>query len=371
MKITYIIPSLRAGGAERVAVNLINDWVYRGIAVDLILMDSTGEFVQELPPNVTLFCLNVKRFRQVPLPLLITMYKSKSDFFVANLWPLTSITSICAMLLRKNKRVVLVEHVSLVSQAEQLSFSKNVLSFFIRLSHRFCRAVIAVSEGVASEVRCLVAKTEIPVEVIYNPITPSFQLALDTAPSLLRQLREGGGKIFITAGTLNIQKNHQLLLRAFAGLNQRRDYFLVIMGEGPEREALELLVKELKLDSHVFLVGYVSDVFTWLENADYFVLSSIYEGFANVIVEAMYCGLPVVSTNCPHGPSEIICSPDLGILVDLSEASLSDGMSRLSCSEWDISRLRSRARDFLISGQSQKYIDLFEHFHTDPDLTIS
>ena len=363
MRILYVIQSLRVGGAERVALNLIGSWVSQGIKVELIIMDPVGEFIGKLPKGVVIYCLNVKRFREAFMPLLRQTMTTKADYIVANLWPLTSITLICALVFLKHKRVVVVEHVSLINQAVELSFSIKLLGFIMLLTHTLSGGVVAVSDGVAAEIKLLTGRESLPVTVIHNPITPSSPIIVGESPDLLCRLREEGKKIFITAGILKKQKNQALLLRAFAQLSPLGNYCLVIVGDGPERDKLKRVATDLGLNSNVFFVGMVPDVFSWFPHVDYFVLSSSYEGFANVIVEAMYCGLPVISVNCPHGPSEIITNESLGLLVEPTEGSLFEGMKRAVTIDWSSDIIEARARDFTILRQSRKYLDFFDSLH--------
>ena len=150
------------------------------------------------------------------------------------------------------------------------------------------------------------------------------------------------------------------MLRAFASVAHELDAGLVIIGEGTERKNLEKTIAILNLTQRVFLLGFKDDPTPWFRVSDLFVLSSNFEGFGNVIVEALGCGTPVVSTDCPHGPREILDHGRFGILVPVGDSvSLASGIRKAFSKTWDSVQLQNRASDFSISKQSSEYLSLF------------
>ena len=135
---------------------------------------------------------------------------------------------------------------------------------------------------------------------------------------------------------------------------------LVILGEGSERKSLERLVKSLRVNDRVSMPGFVKDPYPWIFASDLFVLSSRWEGFGNVIVEALECGIRVVSTNCKSGPAEILDNGRYGILIPVGDIELlSLAMQTSLLSECDPQILIDRSKDFLIEKISIQYLDLF------------
>jgi glycosyltransferase involved in cell wall biosynthesis len=146
----------------------------------------------------------------------------------------------------------------------------------------------------------------------------------------------------ITVGRLVYQKDHDTLLRAFALARSRLDASLVLVGQGPLQDELTTLARELGISDRVIFAGWQQNPFAWMANADLFVLSSRFEGFGNVVIEAMACGLPVVSTDCPSGPSEILANGDAGILVPVGDV---HAMADAMCAVLQDGKLRKQLAD--------------------------
>src|SRR5574337_1077880 len=167
-------------------------------------------------------------------------------------------------------------------------------------------AIIAVSDGVADNVARVTGLPRERITTIYNPVvTPELQ---EKARAALDHpwFAPGSPPVLLAVGRLAAQKDFPTLLRAFARVRAVRKARLIILGEGKERPALEALALELGVASDVDLPGFVLNPFPYMAQASLSVLSSAWEGFGNVVAEAMACGCPVVSTNCPSGPAEIL-----------------------------------------------------------------
>jgi glycosyltransferase involved in cell wall biosynthesis len=191
----------------------------------------------------------------------------------------------------------------------------------IRFLYPRANRIIAISEGVA---RDLMENFGIPKEkvvTIYNPVItkdfPCRASAMISHPWL--QEENGGPPVIMGAGRLQPQKDFPTLMRAFAQVRRSRPARLIILGEGPERKTLEDLATHLGVREDVDLPGMVSDLLPYMARANVFTLSSRYEGLGNVLVEALAVGTPVVSTNCPSGPSEILEGGYYGPLVPVGD----------------------------------------------------
>ena len=170
-----------------------------------------------------------------------------------------------------------------------------------------------------------------------------------------------GSPIFISAGRLTRQKDFPTLLKAFQIVKaQLPNAKLVILGDGEDRNELEKLAQELENQNSVDLPGFVKNPFAMIARADAFILSSRWEGFGNVIVEALACGTPVISTDCPSGPAEILGNGAYGTLVPVGDAqSLAQAMLREIAVPTPRNKLRDRANDFSIEKIVPEYLEAF------------
>ncbi|HTN60544.1 MAG TPA: glycosyltransferase, partial [Devosia sp.] len=228
------------------------------------------------------------------------------------------------------------------------------------MAQRATRA-IAVSQGIAGDLGGSIAAERIAV--IHNPLPPPSNWAAEPSEWMqaFAEAHIAGIPILITAGRLNPVKDHRTLIEAFALLRRTMAAKLVILGDGPLRAELGALIAERGLDDAVLLPGFVADIRPALAASDLFVLTSTSEGFGNVIVEAMAAGVPVVSTDCPHGPREILDNGALGELVPVGDApAIAAAMARMLANPTNPDRLKARAADFSITRIGDQYEALLE-----------
>ena len=239
-------------------------------------------------------------------------------------------------------------------------FHRLLLRLSTSLGYRHVNSRIGVSAGVAADMASLSGMRKDAFEVVHNPVPPRAvpeQAALDIADRLWSG--PSGARI-LTVGTMKAVKNHPLLLRAFARLD-RPDARLMFVGDGDGREALLSLARELGVTDRVIFAGFHPDPTPFYKTADLFVLSSNYEGFGNVIVEALACGTPVVSTDCPSGPAEILENGKWGRLTPVGNAdALAEAMRASLEDDHDTAALKRRAADFAPEIAARKYLKLLD-----------
>jgi glycosyltransferase involved in cell wall biosynthesis len=362
--ITQVLPNLTGGGAERVAVNLGNYWASRGHDVEIVLMHPSGVFLNAVSPGVKVIDLKAERIRRAPGALQRYLLSRQPDITLAHMWPLTSAAWLAWVLARKPGKLFLCEHIGLSDHIRRdLDVKPALARAIVSLTHSRASGVIAVSLGAAADLAAFGRMPNHRVSTIHNPVADPRQ-AIRARESTPSDGFGGTGQRFrtriVSVGTLKPQKNHSLLLKAFSLIAEELDASLVILGEGSERAPLEQQVEDLGLQDRVELPGFHQDPVPWLESADLFVLSSDYEGFANVIVEALACGTPVVSTDCSYGPAEILSKGKYGVLVPVGDAHhLADGMRQALLRRWNPQELKHRALDFAIPKQGDEYLKVF------------
>jgi glycosyltransferase involved in cell wall biosynthesis len=194
--------------------------------------------------------------------------------------------------------------------------------------------------------------------VIHNPVVTPGLLAQATARLDHPWFAPGQPPVILSAGRLTRQKDHETLVRGFALLRERTPARLIILGEGEERGNLERLTGQLSLRADVQLPGFTLNPFAYMARARLFVLSSRWEGFGNVLAEAMACGAPVVSTDCPSGPAEILQNGVFGRLSPVGDApALASAMLEALTLPPDPDLLKTRALQFAPDHAVQQYLD--------------
>lgn len=356
-RISILIPDMRGGGAERVAQILIDGFIERGHKVDLVLAQAKGELLPFLPPSVRIFDLKAARFRSALSPLVRYLRAERPDALQVSMWPLTVIGVIAHRLSGSRARLVLSDHGILSRHYAGSPMAMAGLKATMRLFYPLADARVAVSAGGAEDAARL---SNIPGDrftVIPNPI-PAPPGAIETSSGIER-LWAGNEPRILAVGSLKRAKNHALLIRAFAQLAATRPAKLMILGEGELRRELEELARSLGVGDRVLMPGFAADPWPYYASAGLFVLSSDFEGFGNVLVEAMHAGLPVVSTNCPAGPAEILGHGRYGTLVPCGDADLlASAIAEAIDRKFDASLLKQRAQEFRPERAVESYLRL-------------
>lgn len=347
----FLLPDMGGGGTERLTVELVNGFAARGARADLVVMKAKGEFLPLVDPAVRLFDLGCSRLRQVPAALRSYLKRETPDALLAAMWPLTSAAALAAIGLRQRPRLLLSDHCPLTEQYARPLRTNLSLRLTVPLTYRMADRVIAVSQGLAREMEHLAHLPQGSVQTIWNPIPPPAH-----SPIGASVWGEAPRPRLLCVGKLKAEKNLPLAIRAFARIAAQGPGTLAIVGEGQERPALEALVRELGLEGRVLMPGFSQTAGDWYSGADLFVLTSDFEGFGNVMVEAMHCGLPVVATDCPYGPAEALGGGAFGTLVPMNDvAALARGMTEALAGPRDEERQRARAAEFSAERAVEAY----------------
>jgi glycosyltransferase involved in cell wall biosynthesis len=226
------------------------------------------------------------------------------------------------------------------------------------MSHAYARAdgIVAVSDGVADDLAALTGLDRASITRIYNPLPPAIEALARAEPEVNEYLADR--PTVLAAGRLVREKDFSTLLHAFAMLRDQRRVQLVILGDGPERQRLLALARSLDLEDDVHFPGFVVNPYPYMRRASVLAVSSIAEGFGNVIVEALACGTPVVSTRCPGGPAEILANGAYGRLVPVGDVG---AMARALGDTLDAprpARLKERASEFMLDRIASQYLEV-------------
>jgi glycosyltransferase involved in cell wall biosynthesis len=359
-KISLFIPSLSGGGAERAIIHLAQGFAQQGFQVDLVVAQQKGSY--HLPNHYLLSMTDLRKRRIIAcLPGLIGYLRRNQPEVIISAMDHANLVALWARRFAGvPSRIITTTH-TMISLAPLANVPRRecLIPFLAHIFYPWADHIVAVSQAAAED---LTRKARLPhasVKVIYNPIV---------TPELLQMAHEnldhpwfmsGSPPVILAVGRLAIEKNFSILIKAFKEVRERMNVRLMILGEGEDRELLEDLIKEYKLSDSVSLPGFVSNPFVFMANAGVLVLSSNWEGLPSVLIEAMACGTPVVSTDCPGGAAEILDGGRFGRLVPMGDAyALAEAIVDVLASQSNAEMLRRRAMDFSVEIITQQYIDM-------------
>ena len=292
----------------------------RGMAVDLVLVTAQGPYLELLPGGVRL--INLDRSRVLAaIPGLVRYLRRERPTALLATMPETNAAALLAARLAGRNIPVVARRANTLSMeyAAERFKARLILELEKRLLPR-AAAIVANSQGAAKDLQRHIPKIAGRVQVVYNPVVWPDVAEQAAQPVDHPWFCNPDIPVVLSVGRLTVQKGHSTLLRAFAETLQSRRARLVVLGEGPERPNLLRLAQELGISGAVDFPGFRVNPFAYMARARLFALSSIYEGFPNVLVQAMACGTPVVSTDCPSGPGEILEGGKWGRLVPVNDS---------------------------------------------------
>lgn len=314
--IAIYLPSFRGGGAERVAINLAIGIREQGHRATLVAVDAAGPLLETIPDDVPVIDLHCKRVI-TSLPALIkTLRKHRFTSVISIMTHSNVVANIAGKL--TGTPVVSTIH-NTISQKLGGGPKDRVIKLLAKATYRHSDKIICVSSGALDDFNSLFPSLTAKTTLIYNPVIPDTPEAL--SPPEHAWFAEPRDKpVIISVGRLARQKNYLLLLQAFRQVLRKRDANLIIFGEGEQRTLLEGYIADENLGDNVALPGFTNQVLNYVSHADVFALSSIYEGLPCVLIEAMSYNKPIVSTNCPSGPSELFNRDNPATVVPMNDA---------------------------------------------------
>ena len=354
-KVALFLPDLAGGGAERVALSIASALAERGCQVDLLLVQRRGELLPAVPPNVRLVELGGGRILRSLVPLVRYLRRERPFAVHAFMWPLTVVALTARRLARVSTRVIVSDHTTL-SQHASGPGERRLMRWTIRRFYPAADACVQVSNGAADDLAALGGIPRRSVEVVPNPLVapahPASNAEVDAMWGIPR------GERVLTVGSLKETKDHAILLRAFARLG-RPSARLMIVGDGDLGPSLRGLAGELGVAERVIWAGFQLDPWPFYASADLFVLASRLEGQPMVLLEAMASGLTVVSTDCPHGPREMLNGGEFGRLAPVGdEAALARAIDEALASPADPKTMQQRAAELSGSASMERHLQL-------------
>ncbi|HEY6577797.1 MAG TPA: glycosyltransferase [Rhizomicrobium sp.] len=362
MRIAFFLDSLPSGGAERMKINLARELSDLGHRIWFVLTKREGVLLPLVPTDAEVIDLKARRTALALWPLSRFLRAYKPDVMVSSFGHNNIVAIAAKALARAKTRLIITQHAALEAECkDQGGIKYALLPISYRLLGRHADEIIAVSRGVKEDM-CTV--TRLPAEritVVYNPVVSAETERLAEQPVMHPFFNANSVPVFLAVGRLVPQKNFFLLIDAFAEVRKKRPVRLAIIGDGPLRASLEERCRIRNVAQDIAFLGFQENPIRYMKRASALIMSSDYEGFGNVLVEALAVGTPVISTDCPYGPAEILGGGRYGILVPVGRPeALAAAMETVIHTPIPASVCKSRASAFHVSAIAREYLALFE-----------
>lgn len=362
MRIALLVPTMEIGGVERVFVNLANGLQECGAQVDLVVGRLGGVMGGFVEKDVRVFDLESDRML-MSVPRLAKYLRARQpEALIAGMTHCSAAALLARAVTRKKIKILATEHSTMSKAAANSSgFKYRLMPLWSHWVFNAADYVIAVSAGVADDLSAQTGIHRDRFRIIYNPVISDALYASAAAPVEHPWFQAGEPPVILAVGRLDKAKDFPMLIRAFRHIRDRRAARLMILGEGPDRRRIEEVVCELRLTQDVALPGSEHNPYRFMNRAAVFALSSEWEGFGVVLVEAMALGLPVVSTDCTYGPAELLCNGKYGTLVPAGDH---EAMARglLGALDGPVRRDNSQhVRQFTTRSVASQYLSLISN----------
>lgn len=319
VKIAFFVPNFGDGGVERTTLIVADQFVQHGASAELVTFGQWGPFLRQVSDSVKLVDLGARRTVS-SLPKLVSYLRRARPTALVSAQSHANVAAVWARALaRVPTKLVLSERLApLAANSHSNGLRARAMPTLMRRSYPKADAIIANSKGTADELATVLGIDRSRITVVYNPVYNEDVLAKAQEPVTHEWFR-AGSPVVLAVGRLTPQKDFATLIRAFSLVREQTPSRLVIIGEGPERGALQELACSLGVDGDVELHGFADNPYGYMAGASVLAMSSVYEGLGNVLIEALALGTPVVSTDCSSGPSEVLLDGTAGILTPVGD----------------------------------------------------
>jgi glycosyltransferase involved in cell wall biosynthesis len=331
--------------------------------VDVLRIAGHGPYLKDVWPTVRIIELGVSHVNSSLFPLMRYLKAQRPRALLTDKDRVNRVALLARCLSHVPVRTV-VRIGTTVSR--NLSRRSPAARLTQQLSMRYlyphADAIILPSRGAAEDLQQFADIPESKTWVIPSPVSGDFIQRMSQEPIVHPWLRHNPGQerdipVILGAGELCARKDFTTLIRAFCQVRRQRSCRLIILGKGRQREALLTLTRELGIADDVFLPGFVNNPYAFMHKADVFVLSSTCEGAPVVLMEALAVGVPVVSTDCPSGPSEILQNGRIGPLVPVGDSdALAAAVMQMLAHPPDMAQLQAAAQRYSIEESASRYL---------------
>lgn len=357
-KIAFFISAMEGGGAERVVLNLLKGMLSGDVSLDLVIADAHGPYLEQIPEQVRIINLGAKRVIKAIVPLSDYLQKNKPSVLISHMSHVNVVAVMANKLAGTKTQLILVEHDTLSATKFNLIRGRFV-PLFMKLLYPHADAIVGVSEAASRDLETQIGLKKGSVKTIYNPVVDCNLISQAQADINHPWFEPGTPPVFLAIGRLTLKKDFLTLIKAFSIFRKTTKARLIILGEGELRDELTVTIKTLGVADDVSLPGFVTNPYAYMSKADAFILSSRWEGLPTVLIEAMACGCPVISTDCPSGPREILEGEKYGHLVSVGDVeAMSEAMFEVLQNPQNKQTLMQRAMYFSVDKAVENYFKL-------------
>ena len=365
--ISLFIPNLDGGGAERVMLHLAEGFAERGFDVDLVVAQAEGAYLSKIPETIRLVNLDARSPVILFKTLALKRYlKQEQPTFLISTLDIFSSATWAKRLAGVSTQVVMCVQTNLSQQFRDrhAMLMQKIKWAVVRYFYPWADAIVTASEGVARDIEQHAKISMQRMTVIHNPVVTSDFTEKAQEAIAHSWFADNQPPVLLGVGRIVKQKSFATLIQAFALVRQHCPARLMILGDVDPREPevkpeLDLLIKKFGLQDDVLFLGFVENPYAYMARANVFVLSSIYEGFGNVVAAAIAAGTPVVSTDCESGPAEILNKGQYGELVPVGDhEAMACAIIATLNQPMDTQVLKVRSQAFTIDCIVRQYLDV-------------
>ena len=352
IQVCFFIYSFTGGGAEKMMINVANELHARGYQVEIMLVDASGPYTSLVDPKIDVSEIGGSNTIEIQYNLWKYLRSNEPDVFLSTM----EIPNIVSVIATRTLSIPVALRIANINSMKDRQGKYKLIPVLKRLTYPRAESIITISDGVAQDLSSITDITQNQMRTIYNPaFDPEIPEKSREAVNF-DWLNDDDKNVVIGVGSLKPQKDFSMLLDAIYQLEDDNTH-LVILGKGDLKQDLIQQANELGIRDRISFPGFVDNPYAYMAKADVFALSSAWEGFGNVIVEAMACETPVVCTDCPGGPAEILDNGTYGPLVPVGDdTAMAEAIQQLFEDPTDPDLLVSRAQDFTI----EKIVDQYE-----------
>jgi glycosyltransferase involved in cell wall biosynthesis len=316
-KVTFFLSSVMGGGAERVFISIANDFASKGMNVDLVLANGKGPYLEEISDLVNVVDLSCRQSFSSINQLSLYLNNIKPNVFFSTQMH-TNVVALLALMISRHKPMVILREANAL-EAYRTGFKNRIVLLLARFLYKKADKIIALHEAMKKEIINAFHITDEKITVINNPVSIEKIRELSKKENQIK-LVTGGNKYILGIGRLDQQKDFKTLILAYDKVYKEfNDIKLVILGEGVLFLEIEKQIEKLGLSNQVILPGFIPNPFPWIKSAEMLVSTSKFEGFPNVLIQALALDVSVIATNCPGASAEILEYGKLGTLIAIGD----------------------------------------------------